>query len=263
MYEGKTLAKLRVGPSVEQRDGPPCIIVLHEVWGPDPNIDDACKRLRKLGFATAAPSLYEGYESVLSPRNVQKAMEAVWDLSLEDRRDKQKVAAEAAKKGSDGEARAALSVLYSQGFRDGMLEIVIKAVRRARAAHGKVATLGFSLGGGLSLASATRPGHPDAAVAYCGEPPGPHDLRGVSIPMLAIYASRDEIINPLVPAFVEAALKHGLDLTAQVLPDTRHDFFNMTKRGRYNREAAEKAWETTAWFLTRTLGWDPHPSYRQ
>ena len=181
-------------------------------------------------------------------------MEAVWDLSLAERRDKRKVAAEAARKGADSEARHVLSVLYSQGFRDGILEITMDAVRDARTKHGRVATLGFSLGGGLSLASATKHGHPDSAVAYCAEPPKPSCLEGIETPMLAICASRDELMNPLMPAFIEAALAHGNDLTVKTLPNTEHDFFNEGMKARYNREAAEEAWETTIWFLRRTLG---------
>lgn len=232
---------------------PPCVVVLHEVWGPDPHIEGVCKRLRKLGFATAVPNLYRGHEALLTPRNIQKAMEAVWDLSLDERRDKTKVAAELARNGAGSEAEEVLSVIYDPGFRNGILEITTGAIQDARKEHRKVATLGFSLGGGLSLAAATRPNPPDCAVAYCGEPPKPQALGGVTVPMLAIYAKDDELMNPKVPAFVEAALKYGNDLTVKTLPNTRHDFFNETKTDRYDRAAAEEAWDITVSFLARTL----------
>ena len=180
-------------------------------------------------------------------------MEVVWDLSLEERRDRNKVAAELARKKATDKVAEALAVLYDQRFRDGMLEITVRAVRDARRRHEKVATLGFSLGGSLSLAAATRPNPPDCAVAYCGEPPESQSLNGVSVPMLAIYANHDELMNPKVPAFVDAALKHGNDLTVKTLPGTRHDFFNETKKGLYNRAAAEEAWGFTTSFLTRHL----------
>jgi carboxymethylenebutenolidase len=245
---------------VQLKETPPCVVVIHEVWGPDSNIEVACKRLRKLGFATTVPALYRGHEALLTPRNIRKAMDAVWDLPLDERRDKKKVAAEAAEKGAGAEARAVLSVLYDQRFRDGMLETVMSAIREAREKHGKVATLGFSLGGGISLASTTEPDHPDAAVAYCGEPPKRQAIRRASVPMLAICASHDQLMNPLMPEFIEGALEQELDLTVKTFPGTQHDFFNHNMKERYNQAAAQEAWEITAWFLTRTLGWTPRPS---
>ena len=232
----------------------PCVVVLHEVWGPDLHIQGVCKRLRKLGFATAVPSLYRGYESLLTPGNIGKAMAAVWDLSLEERRNRKKVAAELEAKAADADVAEVLAVLYDQGFRDGMLEIVLDAVQAARERHAKVATLGFSLGGGLSLAAAARPGHPDAAVSYCGEPPSHQNLAGTAIPVLAVSASDDELMGPLMPRFVEVALEEGIDLTVKIIPGTQHDFFNETKKERYNPAAAEEAWGATAWFLAKTLG---------
>ena len=229
----------------------PCVVVLHEVWGPDSHIEGICKRLGKLGFTAVVPNLYSGHESLLTQSNIQKAMTAVWNLSLEERRDKEKVAAELAKKHA-GEVEGVLALLYDYSFRKNMLKITTEAIAKGRAECGKVATLGFSLGGGLSLAAATGPDPPDSAVAYCGEPPKPQDFSGSSVPMLTIYASHDEIINSKVPAFMDAALKHGSDLTTKTFPNTRHDFFNETKDS-YNSSAAEEAWEITAWFLKRTL----------
>jgi carboxymethylenebutenolidase len=226
--------------------------VLHEVWGPDSHLEDVCKRLRKLGFATVAPNLYEGHEELFTPRNILKAMEAVWDLSLEERRDKGKVSSELARKGAGSSVEEVLSVLYDQRFRNRMLGITVQAVRDAREKHRKVATLGFSLGGGLSLAAATTTNPPDSAVAYCGEPPKAERLGRVSVPMLAIYANHDELMNPKVPAFVEAAFTHGNDLTVKTFPNTRHDFFNETKKG-FDSSAAAEAWELTTSFLEKTL----------
>ena len=228
----------------------PCVVVLHEVWGLDSHIADVCKRLRKLGFATAVPDLYRVKVDLLTRPNIQKAMEAVWDLSLEERRDKEKVAAEPARRGADGTIEV-LAVLYDQRFRRKILEITLEAVGEARAKHRRVATLGFSLGGGLSLAAVAAGAPLDAAVAYCAEPPK-SGLGGRSVPVLAIYASQDELMNPRVPAFIDAALKQEDNLTIRVLPNTRHDFFNRTKED-FNRAAADEAWKLTEWFLAGKL----------
>ena len=238
------------------------MVVLHEVWGADSHIKGVCKRLRKLGFATVVPPLYMGYERLFTPNNIRKAMAAVWDFSLEERRDKMKVAAELEARGADTETSEVLEVLYDQSFRDRMLGIALSAIDAARKKHGWVATLGFSLGGGLSLAAATKPGGPDAAVSYCGEPPKRQSLAGAGIPLLIICASHDELMSPLIPGFVEAALEEESDLTVKTFPGTQHDFFNETKKDRYNRAAAEEAWDFTAWFLTKTLGRRPTLSKR-
>ena len=230
-----------------------CVVVLHEVWGPDSNTESACKRLGKLGFATTMPSLYEGHEQLLTPHNIRSAMDVVWDLSLKERRDKKRVAAEADKKGAGATDLEVLAVMYDQDFRDGLVEITMDAIHDAKSRYGRVATLGFSLGGGLSLTSATQRGHPDSAVAYCAEPPKLRSLMGSTAPMLAICASHDDLMNPLMPPFVDAALKGGVDLTVKTLPNTQHDFFNQTMKDRYDSRAAEEAWGFTTRFLARTL----------
>ncbi len=237
----------------DSKNSPPGVVVLHEVWGFDANIERACKRLRKLGFATVVPDLYEGYGSLLTSQNIRDAMEVVWDLSLEERQDKRKVAAEVARKGAGTAAREVLSVMYDQSFRDGMVDIALEAVGAAREKHEHVATLGFSLGGGISLISATKSDGPDAAVAYCGEPPKSGSLKGVKTPMLLICASHDELMNPLMPGFVQEALGNGVDLTIKTFPNTEHDFFNSTMKDRYNHAAAEEAWALASWFLAKTL----------
>ena len=229
------------------------MIVLHEVWGPDSHIEKVCKRLRKLGFATRVPSLYSGYEDLLTSTNIQAAMEAVWDLSLDERRDKKAVARELARKGAGDDVEEVLAVLYDQNFRDGLARITMDEVRDAKAARGKVATLGFSLGGGLSLRAVMGADPPDDAVAYCGEPPKPRDVHRTSVPILAILAEHDELMNPKVPAFVGAALENGIDLTVKVFPNTMHGFFNETKKEAYDRNADDESWNLTTWFLERAL----------
>ena len=60
-----------------------CVVVFHEVWGLVEHTKDVCKRVSKLGFAAAAPDLYSGHGRLLTPDNIQMAMEGLWELSLE------------------------------------------------------------------------------------------------------------------------------------------------------------------------------------
>ncbi len=231
-----------------------CVVVFHEVWGLVGHTEDVCKRVSKLGFAATAPNLYQGYDHILTPDNIQKTMEGVWELSLEERRDRVKVAEALTKKGLDSKILDVASLLYDQKFRDRLLDRAMAAVKDAHAKFDGVGTLGFCIGGGLALKVATKSRDPRATVSFYGEPPATPDVSNIRSPVLALYAMHDEIINQKVPAFVGAMLTQGKDLTLKTYPKTRHGFFNDTRRAVYNRNAAEEAWEITRWFLGRRLG---------
>ena len=216
--------------------------------------EDVCKRVSKLGFATMAPNLYKGHSGLLTPDNIQRAMEGVWELSLEERRDKVKVAAALDKKEVSAEVREVVSIIYEPTFRDKMLEDALVAVERAHSQFGKVSTLGFCLGGALSLKCATRSQLLRSAVSFYGQPPVNEDVPKISIPVLDIHAHQDEIINKSVPAWVGAMLDGNKDLTLKTYPKTKHGFFNDTRKEVYDRNAADEAWDLLRWFLERTLG---------
>lgn len=239
--------------SVTPKGATRCIVVFHEVWGLVGHTQDVCKRVSKLGFAAVAPNLYTGHERVLSPENIQATMEGVWDLSLEERRDRAKVAEVLAKKGLGQNIMDVADVLYDEHFRDEVLGKAVAAVDRAHSKFDVVGTLGFCLGGGMAMKAAARSRKIRATISFYGEPPATPDVRKIESPILAIHAMQDEIINQKVPAFVGAMLAEGKDLTLKTYPNTRHGFFNDTREGIYNRSAAQEAWDITRWFLDRTL----------
>lgn len=240
--------------SVEPKGAVGCVVVFHEVWGLVKHTEDVCKRVGKLGFAATAPNLYRGHGDLLTPDNIQKAMEGVWDLSLEERRDRAKVSRALDMKSVSDEVRQVVAAIYEPTFRDRMLDDAVAAVERAHSRFTKVATLGFCLGGGLSLKCATRTKHLNSAISFYGQSPPTNDVPSITAPVLDIHAYQDELINKGVPAFVGAMLDGGKDLTLKTYPHTRHGFFNDTRREVYNRDAADEAWDITRWFLERTLG---------
>lgn len=246
--------QLKTEFSVEPKGAIACVVVFHEVWGLVEHTEDVCKRVGKLGFAATAPNLYKRHGDLLTPANIQKAMEVLWELSLEERRDKEKVARAFDNKGVAGEAREVAAVIYEPAFRDRMLEDAVAAVERARSKFGSVSTLGFCLGGGFSLKCATRSQSMKSAISFYGQPPASEDVPRISIPILDIHANQDEIINKAVPTWVGAMLEGGKDLTLKTYPRTRHGFFNDTRKEVYDRDAAHEAWDITKWFLERTLG---------
>jgi carboxymethylenebutenolidase len=130
---------------------------------------------------------------------------------------------------------------------------VVAAVERAHSKFNGVTTLGFCLGGGMSLKCATKTQHLKSAISFYGRGLAVEDVSRISIPILDIHANQDEIINRSVPAFVGAMLEGGKDLTLKIYPRTRHGFFNDTRKEVYDRDAANEAWDITRWFLDRTL----------
>jgi carboxymethylenebutenolidase len=243
----------KVGFSVEPKEAAGCVVVIHEVWGLVGHTKDVCKRIGKLGFAAVAPSLYRGHSELLTPGNIQKAMEGVWELSLEDRRDAAKVAQALDKKKASDDVKKVVSILYDPAFRDKLLEDTLASVEQARSKFENVATLGFCIGGGLSMKCATRTDTMKSAISFYGQPPPTEDVAKISIPILAIHANYDEIINKSVPVFVGAMLDGGKDLTLKTYPQTKHGFFNDSRKEVYDRKSADEAWEITRWFLEKTV----------
>ncbi len=252
--QGKTRHDAEREFVVEPKGATGCVVVLHEVWGLVEHTKDVCKRVSKLGFAAVAPDLYGGQSSLLTPDNIQKAMEGVWELSLEERRDRAKVAQTLERKRVGDEIREVATALYDPGFRDGLLDRALAAVDRAHSKFGGVTTLGFCMGGGFSLKCATKSRNLRSAISFYGPPPPTEDVAKITVPVLDIHAFQDELINKEVPAFVGAMLEGEKDLTLKTYPKTKHGFFNDTRKEVYDRRAADEAWDITRWFLERTLG---------
>jgi carboxymethylenebutenolidase len=229
------------------------IILLHEVWGLVPHIETLCKRFSKLGFATFAPDLFWEHKGILVPDRIQVAMQAVWALPLNQRYDLQKVRKLLRRNDPSGEAFEVVSILYSRTFRDRILKYAISSATYAKSKYGRVACVGFCMGGSISARLATRFRSLTACVVFYGEPPDPSEVRKLSSPVLAIHAQMDEIINSKIPAFVEAAIASGKDITLKIYPGTRHGFFNDTNPQLYERHAAQEAWELTEWFLKQSF----------
>ena len=92
-----------------------------------------------------------------------------------------------------------------------------------------------------------------AAVPFYGRQPASEDVSKIKAPLLLHYAGLDERINKGIPAF-EAALKAAaVDYKLYMYEGAKHAFNNDTTPERYNREAAELAWQRTISFLKQKL----------
>jgi carboxymethylenebutenolidase len=92
-----------------------------------------------------------------------------------------------------------------------------------------------------------------AAVPYYGRQPSAEQVASIKAPVMAHYAENDAGINAGIPAFEEALKKAGVEYKIYTYPGTSHAFNNDTNAERYNKEAADLAWERTVAFFKSKL----------
>lgn len=119
--------------------------------------------------------------------------------------------------------------------------------------NGKLATMGWCLGGGWSLAASIA--HPvDATVIYYGNVARKaEELRALKGPVLGHFATRDTHIDrKMVAGFEQEMEKAGKELTVHWY-EADHAFANPTGAA-YDAGDAALAWERSTAFLKRNLG---------
>ena len=199
----------------------PATIVLQEWWGIEEHIRSVCDRLAAEGFFALAPDLYGG-ETTTQPSEAEQKMMA---LSME------KV---------EPQMCGAAEYLASQPGFEGT----------------GVGSLGFCLGGGLSVwAAATCPQITAAVTYYYVMPHGKPDFSKIKGPVLGHFGTADEFISQDEAKALEAELREaGVEVTFHYYDGAGHAFFNETDRlGTYDAAAAQLSWERTVSFLRGAL----------
>ncbi len=200
-------------------DRRPAVVVIHENRGLNAHIEDVARRLALAGFLAIAPDALSAAGG--TPANEDEARRLIGELDREQ-----------------------------------ALATYLAAVRFA-AGHprstGKVGSVGFCWGGGMSGRLAANSQELDAAVVFYGMPPEAAEAARVHVPLLLHYAGRDARINAAVPAFESALKAAGAKYELHDYPDVDHAFHNDTNAARYNADAAALAWKRTVEFLTKNL----------
>jgi len=198
----------------------PAVIVIHEIWGVVDHIKDVSTRFAREGYVALAVDLFGG--KVLS--KLEEGRKLREQLSEE-------TIMEDLKGGFD----------YLQS-----LEYVYPK---------RVGSVGFCMGGGLSLLLACRNEALSAAVVFYGRNPSPIDLvKNIRCPVLCNYAGADMAITEADISLLRQTLtKYGKTFDIKVYPGAPHAFFNDT-REIYRPEAAEDAWRRTLGFFNKYLG---------
>jgi carboxymethylenebutenolidase len=119
-----------------------------------------------------------------------------------------------------------------------------------------VGSVGFCLGGGLSIwAAATCPRITAAVTYYYVMPHGKPDFRNIKGPVLGHFGTADEFVPVDAAKQLESELREaGVDVTFHFYEGAGHAFFNDTNRlGTYDPQATEASWQRTVSFLREAL----------
>lgn len=198
----------------------PGVIVIQEWWGLVPHIKDVCDRFAAEGFVALAPDLYHG-ESTKSPDEAGKLMMA---LRVDE---------------AEKDLRGAIQYVLNH----------------EATSSTSVGTIGFCMGGALSLYAASKNHQVGACVVFYGIHPNVKpDLGNLRAPVLGIYAERDAYVTPAVVHELESKLKeHGKSAEMRIYPGRDHGFFNDTRSEVYDEADAKDAWGRVLKFFGEQL----------
>lgn len=194
------------------------IVVVHENRGLNPHIEDVARRAALAGFVSIAPD-------ALTPLGGYP--------------------------GNDDKGRE----LQSQLDKNKMLEDFIAAytyLKNHKDCNGKVGVVGFCFGGWIANMMAVRIPDLSAAVPFYGGQPAAEDVPKIKAPLLLHYAGLDTHVNEGWPAYENALKQNQKEYTAYIYPNVNHGFNNDTTP-RYDKAAADLAWQRTIRFFTEKL----------
>jgi len=197
----------------------PAVLVIHENRGLNPYIEDVARRLAVAGFLALAPDALTPLGGYPGNDDQGRAMQA--------------------KRGAEE---------MTQDFIAGA-----EFLKTHPNSTGKVGAVGFCFGGGMVNALAVRiPRTIAAGVPFYGRQPRAEDVPKIEAPLLIHYAGLDARVNEGWPAFEQALKASGKKYEAYTYPNVNHGFHNDTTP-RYDKPAAELAWERTIAFFKKHL----------
>ena len=188
----------------------PGVIVLQEWWGLVDHIKELCDRFAAAGFVALAPDLYHG-ESTNSPDDAGKLMMA---LNIAE---------------TEKDMAGAISYLLSLD----------------ETTSSNVGTVGFCMGGQLSLYAACANSSVGACVIYYGIHPDVHpDIPSLQAPVLGFFAENDPMVTPEAANALDQQLKDA-GKTAEIIvyDGADHAFFNDTRSDVYHEGHAKDTWD--------------------
>jgi carboxymethylenebutenolidase len=204
----------------------PAVIVLQELFGVNADIRATCDELAAQGFIAVAPDLFWRQEPGV---DLNVTSEIDWRRGL----------------------RLYQAYDRDAGARD--VKDTADVVAKLPECIGKVAVLGYCLGGLMTFLTAVRYGV-DAAVVYHGGDTEKYlgEIDGLRAPLLMHLAEEDEFISKPAQAEIKAALATKPRTIVYSYPGQNHAFSRHNGR-HYNAAAATVAHKRTYEFLHQEL----------
>jgi carboxymethylenebutenolidase len=206
--------------SADSRDAKPSklpgIIVIHENRGLNPHIEDIARRLALVNFMTFAPD----------------ALTSLGGFPGDDYTGGQ---------------------MFNKIDSKKMTEDFVAAANWLKArpdCTGKIGATGFCYGGSISNLLAVRLGADiAAAVPYYGGPPATEEIPKIKAAILVHHGELDTRMSSTWPAYNTALTAAGVPHEGYIYPGAVHGFNCDATPERYNKAAADLAWQRTVdWF---------------
>jgi len=198
----------------------PAIVVIHEWWGLNDWVKGRADAFAKQGYVALAVDLYRGKVASDADTAHQLMRGMPEDRAVRD-------------------MKAAVAYLRSRPDVDGT----------------KIASIGWCMGGGYSLALALAEPTLAGTVIYYGHlVTEPTTIAGLKVPLLGNFGGKDQGIPPAdVKAFEEAARKAGDSVDFKIYPDAGHAFASSPDPSVYRPADANDAGKRTDAFLAKVL----------
>ena len=198
----------------------PAVILIHENRGLNPHFEDLARRVALEGFLALAVDMLSPLGG--TPKDEDKARDMMGSLKLDDT-----------------EKQLAAAVPFLEQHAE---------------STGRVGAIGFCWGGAMVNRLAAASPSLKAGVAYYGRQIPAERVPAIQAAVLLQYAGNDDPVNAGIAAY-EAALKaNNKKYLIHRYEGAQHAFNNDTNAARYNKLAADLAWERTVAFLKEQLG---------
>jgi carboxymethylenebutenolidase len=194
----------------------PGIVVIQEWWGLNDQICGVADRLARAGYNALAPDLYQGRVTT-APDEANHLME-----------------------GLDFEGAT------HQDLRGAAQHLMVQS--------GRVAAIGFCMGGALTVAAAVHVPEVAAAICFYGIPPKEFaDPARIRVPFQGHFANRDDWCTPAAVDALERALQAAGARAEIYRYDAAHAFAN-ERSAAYDVGSANQAWDRMSAFLAAHIG---------
>lgn len=198
------------------------VLVLHSWWGLNPFFVDLCRRFAGEGFVALAADLYDG---------------KVADTEEGARR-----------------LRARATASRKEPAYRYLTRIIRDLAAHQAVGAGRIAVVGFSMGGHWAWWLSQRPGLPIAAtVAFYAARSG--DYSSSPGAFQAHFAETDPYVSAAgISRLRRCLMRAGREFSFHAYPGTSHWFFERNRADAFHPAAAEAAWGRTVDFIRASLG---------